>query len=226
MTGKNKVIAFSGLDGAGKSTQIAQLTSYLEQQGQTVVYLWVRGGYTPLFNLAKKLLRQLTGKRVIPTSGKSDKRTQTLQTPWKRNLWLIIAIVDMMLVYGIAVRWWGLLGRTVIYDRFLDDTKIDFDLNFAGSNVETWLLWRILRRVAVKPDNAFMLLIPVEESQRRSKLKNEPFPDSAEVLTKRLETYEQIGRAGAWTVIDAQQDIATIQQFIRDKIDPTSRGGA
>ena len=40
-----------------------------------------------------------------------------------------------------------------------------------------------------RPDAAFLLWVPVEESLRRSKAKVEPFPDDEDTLTWRLEAY-------------------------------------
>ena len=42
-----------------------------------------------------------------------------------------------------------------------------------------------------KPDFHFVLLISESESQKRSKLKNEPFPDSPETLKWRISKYEE-----------------------------------
>ncbi len=41
------MIAFSGLDGAGKSTQIDLVTDFYTKKGNTSVVLWSRGGYSP-----------------------------------------------------------------------------------------------------------------------------------------------------------------------------------
>jgi thymidylate kinase len=59
-----------------------------------------------------------------------------------------------------------------------------------------------------------MLLIPVEESLRRSKLKDEPFPDSAEVLSQRLAFYEKFSAAGYGIVIDCMHSIDEISNQI------------
>lgn len=42
------LVVFSGLDGAGKSTQIAQLRRRLEHEGDRPSVIWTRGEYTPL----------------------------------------------------------------------------------------------------------------------------------------------------------------------------------
>ena len=42
-----KLITFSGLDSAGKSTQIDKVINYLNLKKQKVRLVWSRGGYTP-----------------------------------------------------------------------------------------------------------------------------------------------------------------------------------
>ena len=188
---RGKLIAFSGIDGAGKSTQIQLLLDDLRKRGKRPVYLWTRGGYTGPFNALKTLVRRIIGRK-LPPSGRNDERAKAFKKKWARNLWLILAILDLMLVYGIYVRVNRTFGRVVIADRYLWDTWIDFRLNFSDVDIEQWVLWKILVWISPKPDAAFLLLVPVEESLRRSKLKNEPFPDSEDVLQRRLILYREL----------------------------------
>lgn len=208
-TERGRLIAFSGLDGAGKTTQIELLIEHLRHTGSTPRYLWTRGGYTPRLEDLKQLLRRLPG-RVIPPSGPSPLRTKSLRRSWIRRLWLVAALTDLALLYGIQVRWWVWRGETVICDRYLWDTLIDLRLNFPGEAIEAWPLWRLLKQVAPEPDIALALLIPVEESLRRSKIKDEPFPDSAEVLAKRLAEYEELTEVAGWEVLDGRQPVETL----------------
>ena len=66
------LVVFSGIDGAGKSTQIELLKSWFLNRKIKVKVLWARGGYTPGMTYLKKSLRMFLGKSVIP-SGKSNK---------------------------------------------------------------------------------------------------------------------------------------------------------
>lgn len=218
MTEKNLLISFSGIDGSGKSTHIENLIEYLEDNGSNPVYLWTRGGYTPLFNTLKKVLRKVSGKRIVPESGHSKQRQQYFSRKGVRKLWLGIALIDLIFVYGIAIRWWNLLGRTVICDRYIWDTLIDFRMNFPEERVEDWPLWRFLYRVTPYPDIKFLLQVPLDESIRRTILKDEPFSDSAAVRAKRLEDYEDVAKIKDIILIDGNCSIKKISKNIIHRI--------
>ena len=207
------LITFSGIDCAGKSTQIARITETLTACGQKPVYLWSRGGYTPVFHAMKTVCRKIVGRKVLP-SGRTENRTKAFRKGWVRSVWLTLAMLDLILVYGIYIRWLKLLGRTVVADRYLADTWIDFTLNFPGANFDRWPLWKILELITPKPDHAFLLFIPVEESLQRSKQKYEPFPDSEEVLRQRLEYYSGFSRTGNWHIIDCIRPLDAIADEI------------
>jgi hypothetical protein len=54
-----------------------------------------------------------------------------------------------------------------------------------------------------------LFLLPVDESIRRSKLKNEPFPDSKEVLESRLSVYKtsDLFKGKNWIIINGVDSI-------------------
>ena len=60
------LIAVSGIDGSGKSTQLGLVKQYYENKGKTVLTLWTRGGSTPGINAIKNFIRR---KKASP-SGK------------------------------------------------------------------------------------------------------------------------------------------------------------
>ena len=216
------IIVFSGMDGAGKSTQIERLEQSLTRAGQKSVSFWSRGGYTPGMNLLKSLVRRGSGGRAIPTSGPSQARTKAFRRPWIRKLWLMLAIVDLMMLYGIWLRLQSWMGRVVICDRFLEDSALDFLINFPEENTCDWWLWRALLWICPRPDVVILLLVSVAESQRRSQLKNEPFPDSADVLERRLIAYRSWDRQSAFAdrvvVIDGQQSVEDVARIIESRV--------
>lgn len=190
------MIAFSGLDGAGKSTQINLVVDFYNKKNVKSIVFWSRGGYTPGMLFVKKIFlenkNKLKKKHLSNSFEKSFdaiKREKQFSNPFIRKLWLTLSIFDLIFYYAFYIRYKELLGVKVICDRYLFDTLIDFNLNFPQENVGSWYLWKFLCFLAVKPKKHFVLTISVEESQIRSKLKNEPFPDTHETLRKRLDEY-------------------------------------
>lgn len=200
------LIAFSGIDGAGKSTQIDLLSKALADQREKPFYLWTRGGYTGPFNYLKKIIRSIVFGRNLP-AGRTEERIRILRKPWIRTLWLTLAILDLALVYGIYIRWLQWRRFTVIADRYLWDTWIDFTLNFPGVTFDQWSLWKLLEHFSARPDYVFLLLVPVEESLRRSNLKNAPFPDSETTIRERLVLYTALSKKRDWEIIDCTRPI-------------------
>ena len=92
-------------------------------------------------------------------------------------------------MYVIYLRVINFFGIKLLCDRYIMDTLIDFKLNFPQEDFERWWAWKFLLFFAIKPKHHFVFTIPVSESLKRSMQKNEPFPDSEEVLNKRLNLY-------------------------------------
>ena len=206
---QGSLITFGGLDGAGKSTQIALLTDYLVKSGRKPVYIWTRGGYTSVLQGMKTLSRRFLRKR-LPPSGNNPQRSYAFSKWWVRRLWLSLALLDLLWVYGVKIRWHRYRGRIVLCDRYLWDTAIDFRLNFPQERLDDYWLWRLLGRISPRPDASFLMLLTVEESVRRSEIKGEPFPDPPEVLRQRLACYQDLTSRVQFHVLDGSQPITTL----------------
>jgi thymidylate kinase len=215
-----ELIAFSGLDGAGKSTQIEILKKHFELKSQRVEVFWSRGGYTPGMELLKRLMRK-SGAAVVPTtSGNSQKRDNAFKRKSIRKIWLTMAILDLILNYSIILRIKNLFGKLLICDRYLIDTQLDFDLNFPAEKISTWFLWKILKKTAPHPRFHFVLTVSVRESQKRSVLKNEPFPDPPEVLKYRLSRYVRYcEKHNNCFQIDCEKSIDEVEKQISTYLD-------
>lgn len=209
------MIAFSGLDGAGKSTQIGKLKESLEKKNQRVEIFWSRGGYTPGMEFFKKSLRKFGTKDIPSVQGASPQRSASFKKKRIRKAWLTLALLDLILHYSVILRLKTLTGRKIICDRYLFDTELDFQINFPDETVSSWFLWRFLRKTAARPDCHFILTVSVAESQKRSRLKNEPFPDSEDVLSFRLKQYQAYSKLNRNCFhIDCERPIEEVENEI------------
>lgn len=216
---KGRLIVFSGVDGAGKSTQIALLGDALRRVGTEPRSFWARGGYTPTLEFLKRCLRRLR-PGALPPPGPSAARDQKFGSSRVRRTWLRLAIWDLVFWYGIVLRLRVLFGKTVLCDRYLEDTCLDFRRNFPSEPFEQWWCWRVLRWCCPEPRCRFLLLVPPEESVRRSAQKNEPFPDSPETLQWRYDAYLQLAAQGGWVALDCTHPAAEVHRSIWGHLQP------
>lgn len=219
------MIAFSGIDGAGKSTQIGLLKVHLVDNGFNVLVFWSRGGYSPGMMFLKKLMglsKKISGNQESERK-QNTKREKSFSNAKIRKLWLILSILDLIYYYGVYIRIKEIFGTIVICDRHIKDTEVDFRLNFPREKFYSWWLWKFLKFCLKKPKKYFIATIPVEESMRRSKLKNEPFPDSKEVLEKRLAIYDEFVQVTSYAVhINGMNSIEKIHAQILKELNLTS----
>ncbi len=164
--------------------------------------------------------RALNNNRDEADSNYAAKREGMISRPAIAKVWLIAAMLDMVLLYAIYLRFLNWMGRVVICDRYVADTRIDFCRNFPKQFSTRLWLWRLLVATAPRPDTHFLLYVPVEVSQARSREKNEPFPDSPETLEYRLNEYLKAPDFDLPEIIkiDGQLAIDEIQTRIRASV--------
>ena len=212
-----RIVTFSGLDGCGKTTQIEALVAALEAQGQTPYRVWSRGGYTEGVLLLKRALRRALGRRA-PPPGPSQAREKTLGDPRVAQVWLTVAMLDLVRLYGLELPVRKALGQTVVCDRYLWDTLADFKVNFPDQPVEQGLLWRLLAAVSARPDGAFFLALDPTEAERRALEKQDPFPEPTEARRRRAAIYEDLLARGLFTRLDATAAREAIAARIRGEL--------
>lgn len=216
------IIAFSGLDGAGKSTQLHLLGERVIASGGKVRVLWGRGGYTPGFEAAKSLFNG-----VLPRGGgvkQSDKkkREKIIRNPIVERIWLLIATLDLLVFWGLYVRLLRLFGYHILCDRYVPDTYLDFRRNFPDSEFTSKPVWRIAMSLVPRPTVHFIFLVDPVVSCKRSETKNEPFPDDLETLQWRYEEYEVILRSNpsAFIRVDGEKEKTEIKHLVDSAIFP------
>ena len=212
------VISFSGLDCAGKSTQIELLKTHLAEKGYLPEVVWSRGGYTPGIEFLKGLIRKDVRKPEERTE--EERKAMVEREPRGGKLLLWLSILDLIRYWSITFKRKSKGNKVLICDRYFWDTFIDFKLRYPQIKFENWLSWKILEKVYQKPNCAFCLTVTPEESMRRSSLKFEPFPETEEKRKQRLNEYLKCIDDGRWEhIIDCMCDIDSIQKEIVSIVD-------
>lgn len=216
---KNKVIIFSGLDCSGKSTQINILKNTLTKLGLKPFVFWSRGGYTPNIQSCKNIIRFFF-KSFLPPVGNSPRRDKLLyKTSFIKKLWINLSIIDLIFYYSIFLRFKKIKGYTIICDRFIFDTKLDFEIAFPDYKLTKNVLWIFLNKIKIKYDFYFISVVPVDLAVERSKHKFEPYPDSPDVLEIRKNKYLDYTRTHLEVIfIDGTNDVKSISELIEKTI--------
>jgi thymidylate kinase len=149
------IVTFSGIDGAGKSTQIEKLREYLASQGlavkdlafwdNVVMFPGIRAGFS-------KRVLQSDGSIGTPEkpADRRDKNTQNMPLLLGRS---VLHLFDVMNLRRIVSRARRQNSGVVIFDRYIYD-------QLAALPMHSW--WarafaRLLLRVAPQPDLSYVL---------------------------------------------------------------------
>lgn len=202
------MISFSGIDCGGKSTQIEKVSEALRRQKKRCRVIHSRGGYTPLLEFFKTLVRR-------DRSGSAEEhekyRAEVHGSPRKRKLLLWLSILDLGLYYGVYFRLVELFGSRILADRYFWDSYIDFQMKYPEFDFEKWRVWKFARGIYKKPKQSIIYTIPAELSMYRSTLKDEPWPEPVEVRRDRIDRYMKEIERGRWQyVIDATGTIEEV----------------
>lgn len=202
------MISFSGIDCAGKSTQIELIAKSFKEKNIRVKIIHSRGGYTPLLEAIKTLIRKDKG---LDREQQDLYREQIHKNSKKRKILLWVSIFDIALYYGVYFRLVELFGKKILADRYFWDSYIDFKLKYSEYNFEKWIVWKLAKLVYLKPKKSVIYTIPTELSMYRSTLKDEPWPETADQRKIRIEKYMEEIDKGKWNcVIDATPSIEEV----------------
>lgn len=147
-------ISFEGIEGAGKSTQIARISQFLDEKGFNVIVLREPGGTSFGERLRSAILN--SSQDIHPLAEAhlfASSRAQLLSEVTLKEL-------DQ--------------GNTiVIYDRYIDST-LAYQGMARGLGFEPVLMMHQHFPLNIAPHKTFYLRIPLETSYRRQEMRNLP----------------------------------------------------
>ena len=209
------LITFSGVDCAGKSTQLELLEARLRAEGHRVRTLWFRPGYSKELDGLRAAVRRVRPGALPRSDGAdSQRRDEVFQKPTIRRSWVAMALADSLVQYAFKLRTWIARGDVVLCDRYLWDSEMDLRLRFPELKEPVRRAMKGLDVLCPKPDLALLLVLSMEAASQRMAQKDEPFPDPEETRHDRYHRYMSLASSGKFAVIDAEGSRDDVAELI------------
>lgn len=213
-----QLISISGIDCAGKTTQIDLLVGALRDRGLSVVEFWYRPGYSAELDALRKWVRRRSPD-TLPAPGRASKgRDEAFSRAGVSQAWVAMALCDMALQYAVKLRALRARHDVVICDRYLADAALDFDLRFPEMEVADSVWFQLVKGVCPQPDMNIAMTISHEEMLARMAIKQEPFPDPPEIRDRRFDAYMALADSPGVHAIDAEQAIEQVHRDIMTRL--------
>lgn len=209
------LICFVGIDGAGKSTHATNLLQWMREQGCPVKYVWNR--YDPwllkpvMWVGRKTFLRNQDMFKNYRDYQK--KKKQVLKIPVLNQIFLSAYLMEYLVRTFLKIKFLLVQGNSVICDRYYFDilAGVSADNNYPVE--KTLYLFELMNKILPRPDKIFLLMVSEEIAFRRK----DDIP-SIEFLTEKQQIYQNLSKPCKMDIIDGQQDIRKISEYIQDQI--------
>jgi dTMP kinase len=192
-------ISFEGVDGSGKTTQVALLADTLREEGRDVVATREPGG-TPAGERIRELL--LEGGEIAPWTEAALFAAARAQ------------LVDEVIRPALA------RGADVICDRYID-SSLAYQGLARGLGVERVLELNLLATSGLLPDRTFFLAIPPEDTAGRRDAQPDRIEREGEEFTALVDQgYRELATIFAQRVvsIDATMPASDISREVRGQL--------
>jgi thymidylate kinase len=214
-----KLVSFSGIDGAGKSTQIESFCSHLRDSGlqYSLFTFW-----DDVVVLAKwrehASLKAFKGDKGVGSPDRPITRRDKNVTSWYlTGIRLLFYLMDTFRLCTVIARTADSGADFIIFDRYIYDELANLPLQHAAVR----LYIRVLLMFIPKPDLALLLDADPESAAARKP----EYP--LEFVRRNRESYVRLARLVGMTVIPQlpiQQAAQAVREAVSEKCLPVQRG--
>lgn len=210
------IVSFSGIDSAGKTTQINLLVDYCISNNINVKKVWSKARGTPGVLLLKEIVRR---DKKMDANEKKEYREQVFRNSKKQKLLYIASMLDLCWYWGIYFRALGFFKKIIICDRYIWDTYVEINLDFPAIDIDQSHLWRLVKWLAPKPAISFLFVIPAGVSLERDYQKNAAGIEDIERKKKKTDIYFDCVKKNCWThVMDGMDTIDNLHNKVLETV--------
>ena len=182
-----RIVAFTGIDGSGKTTLSERLREYATAQGMAVGYAWCRHESASLIFVVK-LLKQISQKELaheINEESYASTKQRLLSKTLVRSLYQLYVFLDY--IVQIKTKLLSKMSKfdVIILDRYILDVVADVMVECDLDPGQSQNFLRLLTKNTPKATITFLVLVPESVSLER---KNDIV--SRSYIVERLRAYE------------------------------------
>ena len=203
---RGMLVAFSGLDGSGKTLQAQALARVLKTCDIAHSSYWSRVGCSPFTRLVSRVVQRRSTRGKGPAPDWGGPRENLSRWPgFVQAAWAWLMVLDLAVRYTLRVRlplWRGRLGlgKVVVCDRYALDAAAEVLARASGGGWAVRLAVAFLRVASPRPTQAYLLDVPEPVAQARHAL-----PISTQRLAEYRRWYLSLGPAFGARVEDGQR---------------------
>lgn len=214
---KATLIAFTGIDGSGKTTQARFLVKDMKERGTDASYVWCRWEpllLRPFIKIWKQKKREKEDSRSTITYREIQRDKETLlRNSVFRYLWLLSFLIDYGLQVFFKLRIKLIKHDVIISDRLFYDSLVDQAINLGHrgerllEELNSWWMGLIFPT----PDMVVYIDCPADVAYTRK----DDAPD-IEYLSERRRLYLSLADRYGWIKIDGTLPVDKLAQQIKD----------
>lgn len=204
-----KLVSFSGIDGAGKSTQIDAFCQHLQESGLRYSLFTFWDDVVALARFREHAsLKAFKGDKGIGSPDKPiQRRDKNVRSWYLTGLRLLLYLLDTFSLCAVLARSADSDVDFIIFDRYIYDELANLPLQHWG--IRFYL--RLLRMFIPKPDLAFVL----DADPEAASVRKPEYP--LEFVRHNREAYLRLSRLVRMTVVPPMP-IAEATRFIRNAV--------